>query len=159
MNSSGYLKLDLDTWYTVALKYPKPVEVKGWHGPELRWLLLDGKALYTPPDLEAKLSRIKPGIRFQIGKFRNGRTVVWKIQPDQSQEQPAATLLDASDDLESPTNEIPSTALENALKTAVSAAAAAEKHAAQIGYTVRFTPQDIRAMGISVLIDQGRRVA
>jgi hypothetical protein len=48
------------------------------------------------------------------------------------------------------------TKLETALKTAVAAAAAAEKHAAEIGYTVRFTPSDIRAMGISVLTAMDR---
>jgi hypothetical protein len=50
--------------------------------------------------------------------------------------------------------------LESALKTAVSAAAAAEKHGLEIGYNVRFTPADIRAMGISVLISmEGRSAA
>ena len=38
------------------------------------------------------------------------------------------------------------------MKTAVSAAAEAEKHGAKIGYAVRFRPEDIRALGITVLI-------
>jgi hypothetical protein len=44
------------------------------------------------------------------------------------------------------------TKLEHALKTAVHAAAKAEKHGLLIGYNVRFSPADIRAMAISVLI-------
>ena len=46
--------------------------------------------------------------------------------------------------------------LEYALKAAIKAAAGAEKHATAIGYTVRFTPADIRAMGISVLAAMDR---
>ena len=48
----------------------------------------------------------------------------------------------------------PATALERALKTAVTAAAEAEKHGQQIGYNVRFTPADVRALGITVYIGQ-----
>ena len=48
--------------------------------------------------------------------------------------------------------------LESALKLAVRAAAVAEKHGQSIGYSFRFSPSDIRAMAISVLI-QGERHA
>jgi len=47
------------------------------------------------------------------------------------------------------------TRLEAALKTAVSAAHGAERYGQEIGYNVRFSPADIRAMGISVLIAMG----
>jgi hypothetical protein len=158
-SSPRYLKLDLGKFYTVALKYPKPTTVRGFHGPELRWILLNGQAMYTPVDLEKSITVYKPGQRFEIGKFQNGRSVEWKIRPAQPEKQPAAALLDATASLDSPVEEIPRTTLEDALRTAVSAAAAAEKHASAIGYTVRFTPSDIRAMGISVLIGMDRRNA
>lgn len=53
----------------------------------------------------------------------------------------------------------PATKLEQALKTAILASANAEKYGAEIGYTVRFTPEAIKCMAISVLIgmEQGGR--
>jgi hypothetical protein len=53
----------------------------------------------------------------------------------------------------------PVTKLEQALKTAILASANAEKYGAEIGYTVRFTPEAIKCMAISVLIgmEQGGR--
>jgi hypothetical protein len=54
---------------------------------------------------------------------------------------------------------VPATKLEQALKTAILASANAEKYGAEIGYTVRFTPEAIKCMAISVLIgmEQGGR--
>lgn len=56
-------------------------------------------------------------------------------------------------------NSQPTTKLEQALKTAILASANAEKYGAEIGYTVRFTPEAIKCMAISVLIgmEQGGR--
>lgn len=57
------------------------------------------------------------------------------------------------------TQPAPATKLEHALKTAILASANAEKYGAEIGYTVRFTPEAIKCMAISVLIgmEQGGR--
>ena len=43
--------------------------------------------------------------------------------------------------------------LEHALKTAIAAAAGAEQFGHEIGYKVRFAPDDIRAMAVAVLMD------
>jgi hypothetical protein len=54
----------------------------------------------------------------------------------------------------------PSTKLEHALKTAISAAYSAEKFGAELGYVVRFDSDAIKSMAITVLInmsDGGRR--
>lgn len=54
----------------------------------------------------------------------------------------------------------PSTKLEHALKTAISAACNAEKFGAELGYVVRFDSDAIKSMAITVLInmnDGGRR--
>jgi hypothetical protein len=48
------------------------------------------------------------------------------------------------------------TKLEFALKTAIAAAAGAEQFGHEIGYVVRFAPDDIRAMAITVLINGSR---
>ena len=158
----NYLKLELGQSCSVALRYPAPKEVKGFDGPQLRWQLMDGRALYTPLEVRAQIDalKLKPGQPFSIIRARENRQIVWKAQ---RAEQPAAALLNGTESLDSPVSEeptrIPPTRLEHALKTAVQAAAAAEKHGQSIGYNVRFSPADIRAMGISVLIDMERDAA
>ena len=52
----------------------------------------------------------------------------------------------------------PSTQLAHALKTAISAAADAEKFAKTLDYNIRFTTDDIRSMGITVLIGMQQRI-
>jgi hypothetical protein len=53
---------------------------------------------------------------------------------------------------------LPSTQLAHALKTAISAAADAEKFAKTLDYNIRFTTDDIRSMGITVLIGMQQRM-
>jgi len=158
-----YLKPELDTPYIVALRYPVPKIVSGFAGKECRWILVDGRALYTPVDFEAKLKelRITVGQRFQIEKRRVGREVEWhaSLLPDNGRGQAAAKLLDAAPELDGPETPNPpcaETPLERALKTAVSAAAAAESHGKSMGYAVRFSSADVRALGITLLIQNGR---
>jgi hypothetical protein len=155
----GYLKLADNQPVTVALKYQTPREVTGAWGPQLLWILTGNRALYTPLHVKADVEKlnIRAGQKFTIEKRQaNGKTG-WVV----SLAQPVAALLNGQESLDNPIpeNPRPSTMLESALKTAVSAAAAAEKHATEIGYTVRFTPSDIRAMGISVLIGMESRHA
>jgi hypothetical protein len=59
-----------------------------------------------------------------------------------------------------PSSPSPSTKLEHALKTAISAACSAEKFGAELGYVVRFDSDAIKSMAITVLINMsegGRR--
>ena len=172
-----YFKPELAKPYTIALKYPTGKQVNGFSGPELRWILVDGQAFYTPLDFGPKLEDlgIRPGQRFQVEKRIVGRKAEWFVShlPDLQQKpglsQKAATLLAEASPLDAPHGmddaphgldeanpqpvpKRPETALELALKTAVSAAAEAERHGAKIGYAVRFRPEDIRALGITVLI-------
>jgi hypothetical protein len=53
---------------------------------------------------------------------------------------------------------LPCTQLAHALKTAISAAADAEKFAKTLDYNIRFTTDDIRSMGITVLIGMQQRM-
>jgi len=53
---------------------------------------------------------------------------------------------------------LPTTQLAHALKTAISAAADAEKFAKTLDYNIRFTTDDIRSMGITVLIGMQQRM-
>ena len=157
--SLNYLKVEPNKPVTIALKYQTPREVKGAWGPQLLWILADNRTLYTPLHVKADVEKlnIRAGQNFTLEKHQDGRAFKWLVTLG----QPAAALLNGCPSLDSPIpeNPRPTTQLEAALKTAVSAAAAAEKHAAAIGYNVRFTPSDIRAMGISVLISMDGRHA
>ncbi|MEQ1949297.1 MAG: hypothetical protein ABL995_19040 [Bryobacteraceae bacterium] len=51
----------------------------------------------------------------------------------------------------------PTTKLEHALKTAISAAYNAEKYGAELGYVVRFDADAIKSMAITVLINMSER--
>jgi hypothetical protein len=53
----------------------------------------------------------------------------------------------------------PTTKLEQALRTAISAAHNAEKFGSELGYVVRFDADAIKAMAITVLINMSERVA
>lgn len=161
---SAYLKLEPGIPYQIALKYPTPKEVKGFQGPQHMWTLMNGQRIYTDFDVQAKITAlgIKPGQRFTIERAKSGKHLEWRVSLPK---QPAIELLDHAEGLDSPVLPEPvratPTQLEHALKTAVDAAAAAEKFGASIGYAVRFRPEDIRAMGISVLIamDRSRHAA
>jgi hypothetical protein len=168
--NSKYFKPELDTPYRIALKYAIPKQVNGFAGAELRWVLTDGRAFYTPLDFAAKLEAlsIKPAQQFEITRRTNGRKAEWIVShlPDtlarKGAPQKAVSLAAQAGALDAPfgldeanPQPLPTgvpTALETALKTAVSAAAEAERYGQQIGYPVRFKPEDIRALGITVLI-------
>jgi hypothetical protein len=53
----------------------------------------------------------------------------------------------------------PDTQLAHALKTAIAAAAEAERFAQTLDYNIRFTTEDVRSMGITVLIGMQQRVS
>ena len=53
---------------------------------------------------------------------------------------------------------LPDTQLAHALKTAIAAAADAEKFATTLDYNIRFSTEDIRSMGITVLIGMQQRI-
>ena len=74
-NYMNYIRLELDKPITIALKYPAPKPVTGFNGPELRWILIDGQALYTPVEFSDKIGQlgIKPGQRFTIEKRKAGK--------------------------------------------------------------------------------------
>jgi hypothetical protein len=66
----------------------------------------------------------------------------------------------ALNDTPPPSQPVPATKLEHALKTAISAAHNAEKYGTDLGYVVRFDADAIKSMAITVLINMsegGRR--
>jgi hypothetical protein len=159
---ANYLKLQFDKPETIALKYPTPREVSGAWGPQLLWILADGRAFYTTPEYREQVGRFKPGERFTVAKRKQGNKTVLEVGQATSPkaEQPAIRILSRADSLDAPVVDLPRTQLAASLREAVSAADQAEKFAQQIGYNLRFTAGDIRSMAISVLIGmQGKRAA
>jgi hypothetical protein len=69
-------------------------------------------------------------------------------------ENPSAPARPSADDVPP---RPPDTQLAYALKTAIAAAADAEKFAKTLDYTIRFSTEDVRSMGITVLIGMQQR--
>jgi hypothetical protein len=85
----------------------------------------------------------------------NNRAPHTRHEPNGSVQTPASAAPILAKDAAPP---LPSTQLAHALKTAISAAADAEKFAKTLDYNIRFTTDDIRSMGITVLIGMQQRM-
>ena len=72
-----------------------------------------------------------------------------------SEKSPPSPARPSTEDATPP---LPNTQLTHALKTAIQAAADAEKFAKTLDYNIRFTTDDIRSMGITVLIGMQQRI-
>jgi len=177
------LKLEPNKPYTISVRYPTGKQVtNNFGGEQLRWILANGDLLYTPLIVGTQIEDlgIKPGERFILTKQKNGEGVKWIVSTIlKNAEAPATTvragtpgqheanktavaaLLDRTESLDGIPDSVPPTRLEDALKTAVAAAASAEKYAESISYSCRFSSADVKSMAISVLIgmQQGRHAA
>jgi len=182
------LKLEPNKPYTIALKYPTGKQVDGLSGPQLRWILSNGDLLYTPMVVGPQIEDlgIRPGQPFTLTKYQNGRGFNWIAElsaktsdnirpigkgpaaqraatpvPHETNRTPIAAILDTAEPLDGIPTSLSPTRLEHALKTAVRAAAEAEKYAESISYACRFSSADVKSMAISVLIgmQQGGRHA
>jgi hypothetical protein len=110
----------------------------------------------TPEIAAPPASVIPPNTFYELGVLamdngtRNGHS-----GPTGSGETPAApTQPSTADD----TPRLPDTQLAHALKTAIAAAADAETFAKTLNYNIRFSTEDVRSMGITVLIGMQQRI-
>jgi hypothetical protein len=172
----NYIQIDFGKPVDLAFKFATPLAVKSKTGaPLAMFTCTDGKKLYVPPMAGHEIAKLnlKPGEIFRLLKTKaNSGACVWKATRP---EQPAVRLLQTGPSLDSAipdraetpvrhetknadiqSAKKPVTQLESALKTAVSAAAEAEKEAERLGYGIRFSSADVRAMAISVLISMGQ---
>lgn len=162
-----YVKFELGVPTRVTLAYERGVNVPGKFGPQVMWSTSDNRRFYLPPLADEALMLQKPrtGETFTVVKSAGkGRQNDW-VFVRESARQGVADLLDHADLEEMPPpaetpRRMPSQ-MERALIAAVDAAWSAEQHAERIGYNLRFSSADIRAMAISLNIsaDQQRRVA
>ena len=145
MTQPKYLKLETNRPEQIQLRYPTARECDGFSGKQLRWILMDGRALYTPLIVAERVAclKLKPGERFTIKKHQVGDKTDWQV----SKAQPISKLLDQSEDIDKPqltgtpsnngtvgeqhpsksvtriVTSVPATQLATALKMAISAAA------------------------------------
>ena len=170
------LPFQLNVPAEVILERPEGTLVQGRYGDRVMFTLADGRIMYVPPFVASKIQAesIAPGDRFQLCKtqVRNGnrRSIEWTVRRLDPSEPDADTPLerDLRSSLESvstnsngnghkdpPPNAppVPTTKLEHALKTAISAAYNAERYGAELGYVVRFDADAIKSMAITVLIN------
>jgi hypothetical protein len=146
--SSTILKLEPNVPTELALQYPTGLNVNGQFGPQVLFTLTNNRRLYVPEAVGREIAALTlaPGQAFIITKSqeRGQKRFDWKVdrkpvQPSEMRANPVSAMETA-------------TQIEHALKTAVAAAASAERFATEIGYTVRFSEESIRAMGITILI-------
>jgi hypothetical protein len=160
----------------ITLERAEGTIVQGRYGDRVMFTLADGRVMYVPPFVASKIQAdgVAPGDRFQLCKtqVRNGnrRSIEWTVRRLDPSEPDAETPIepDLRASLESLTTNgngngdqdapqsappAPTTKLEHALKTAISAAFNAERFGAELGYVVRFDADAIKAMAITVLIN------
>ena len=164
---NSYIRFQANVPETVTLN-DLGFEVQGQYGPQKKYRLTDGRDMFL--DLQVAQSidtlNIHPGEPIIITKKQGTdgtRRIAWFVERARNQPtqrippQPAARMVERAEALDGTydsavhASQTP-TRLESALRTAVIAAAKAEQYGEQIGYNIRFSPADIRSMGISVLI-------
>lgn len=240
------LRFEMNVPKQVALDNPQGTRVEGRYGDRVMYKLFDGRVMYVPPVIAAKIEAhgISPGEPFELCKTQvpNGRrrTIEWQLRrlrsdtpntpdapfvgpggnpssPDtqleadlraslqlvhqrpepvatcdpsqrgQQSDVPGSAHTRVTTEINSPSEPAeahmnsngagrvyesvdgdpdhgnppgsPTTKLEHALKTAISAAHNAEKFGTELGYVVRFDADAIKSMAITVLINmtQGAR--
>ena len=146
--SSSILKLEPNVPTELALQFSTGLNVNGQFGPQVLFTLTTNRRLYVPEAVGREIAALTlaPGQPFIITKAqeRGQKRFDWRVE--RKPVEPAAAPSGVAESMRTATQ------IEHALKTAVAAAASAERFATEIGYTVRFGPEDIRAMGITLLI-------
>jgi hypothetical protein len=146
--SSSILKLEPNVPTELALQFPTGMNVTGNYGPQVLFTLTNNRRIYLDPKVaeEIRALTLAPGQPFILTKTQKQgqRGFDWTVE--RKVVQPAAAPSGVAESMRTAAQ------IEHALKTAVAAAASAERFATEIGYTVRFGPEDIRAMGITILI-------
>jgi hypothetical protein len=162
-----YLRLEPGEVYTVALRYLYPTRAKGYAGEaQYRWILTDGRALYTPLDFSDRIKElgIVAGQKFEVERVSGGRVRAYHLPDFCGRPSQAALLLEASSELSEPSESLQvsrkadqsvpqmndTCELEQSLTAALGASVIAERYAASKAYKLRFAPSDIREMGIAL---------
>ena len=145
------LKLEPNTPTELSLQYANGMDVTGQYGPQVLFTLTGGRRLYVPQEVgeEIRALTLAPGQPFIITKRTStGQKTIWTIERKSAAAQ--GTSYSAPEPVRVATQ------IEHALKTAIAAAASAERFATEIGYTVRFSEESIKSLACTVLIQMER---
>ena len=167
MDASKYIRFRYNVPQEIVLESATGKSVNGQYGQQVMFSLRDGRKLYAEPQVAQRITEMKlqPGERFTItkreAKAGNSRMIQWHVH--RLEAQPVAKLLNGAANLDAPDVTLPRkpmTRLEDALKTALEAARAAEVFSEQIGHPIRFDKDDIRSMAVTLVINANKeRVA
>jgi hypothetical protein len=154
---------------TVALAYADGLQVEGRFGDQIMYTLVDERVMYVPPVVRSKLVElgIQPGEPFSLCKGErkegNRRFIEWQVKKDNtSNDRPPWEAPSVNGKANGPAVPKPSNGhsavshLQQALTASIDAAIAAEQYAATQGFSVRFGSEDLRAMALSLFIQQAR---
>ncbi len=168
----------------VALAYTTGKDVEGRFGDQVFYTLADDRVMYVPPIVRKQIEDlgIQRGQEFTITKCerKNGtrRSIEWIVDGSndaaEPPEQPAAPVnrtngasyrngngqrngggsqpVDARGYLASGSGKC----LTQALIGAVDIAIATERYAAEAGWSLRFSSEDVRVIGLSIFIQHAR---
>jgi hypothetical protein len=153
---------------TGAWTYADGLQVEGRFGDQIMYTLADERVMYVPPVVRTKLVElgIQPREPFTICKAErkegNRRFIEWQVNKEtNSDERPSSETPPVNGQTGPSTPKSsngPSAVshLEQALVSSIDAAIAAEQYAATKGFPVRFGNEDLRAMALSLFIQQAR---
>ena len=154
---------------TVALAYADGLPVEGRFGDQIMYTLADERVVYVPPVVRSKLVElgIQPREPFTICKAErkegNRRFIEWQVnKASDSDDQPPSETPPVNGQTNglgtpNPSNGQPAVShLQHALVASIDAAMAAEQYAAAKGFSVRFGSEDLRAMALSLFIQDAR---
>lgn len=150
--SSSILKLEPNVPTELSLQFATGLNVDGQFGPQVLFTLTGNRRLYVPFEVGKEINSLTlaPGQTFIVtkGQKQGQKRFDWSVE--RKPVQPAETRRSPESGMKTATQ------IEHALKTAIAAAASAEKFATEIGYTVRFSEESIRCMANTILIGMGR---
>lgn len=158
--------------YTIALKFEhgRPTRSRIDGTEQMMYTLTTGETAYFPMNVGEAIESLTlaPGQPFTICHHGGGNWDVERVAPElpapaappYTPPAPSAPRKEPASDTDAhhsaPVGDSApqsATKLEHALKTAIAAAASAEKYAAEIGYQVRFDADMITRQALTVLIN------
>lgn len=166
----------------VALAYTNGKDVEGRYGDQVYYTLVGDRVMYVPPIVRKQIEElgIQKGQEFTIIKCerKNGtrRSIEWIVDASSDAAEPPPPepasvsrpasrngngqqnggtpppVADQRDCLGTAAGQ----SLMRALKGAVDIAVATERYAAEAGWSLRFSSEDVRAIGLTVFIQHAR---
>jgi hypothetical protein len=167
----------------VALAYATGKDVEGRFGDQVFYTLVDDRVMYVPPIVRKQIEElgIQKGQEFTITKCerKNGtrRSIEWTVDASsdaaEPPEEPVVPISRANGGSNGAAHRNGGTSppateargylasgsgqcLKEALIGAVDIAIATERYAADAGWSLRFSSEDVRAIGLSVFIQHAR---